>query len=69
MAGLVTGATNVVKGVMKNPEFIHELLKYCSKVITVFGNAMAEAGADALIMLEQMCIRDRTCIDNIFFHC
>ena len=52
LAGLLTGATNVVKGVMKNPEFIHELLKYCSRVITVFGNAMANAGADALIMLE-----------------
>jgi uroporphyrinogen-III decarboxylase len=37
---------------MKKPDFIHELLKYCTNVITAYGNAMAEAGVDVLIMLE-----------------
>lgn len=52
LAGLLTGATNVVKNVMKKPDFLQALLEYSSRVISAYGKALIEAGADAIIMLE-----------------
>lgn len=52
LTGLLTGATNAVKNVRKNPDFLHELLNYSSHVIKSYGHALIEAGADVLIILE-----------------
>jgi uroporphyrinogen decarboxylase len=52
LAGLLTGANNVIKNVLKKPDLVHEMLQYCSQVVTIYGNALIAAGVDALIVLE-----------------
>ena len=52
LAGLLNGATNVVKNVLKNPEFLTELLDFCTKVVSVYGRELIRAGADAIVILE-----------------
>ncbi|WP_052877863.1 uroporphyrinogen decarboxylase family protein [Thermoanaerobacter wiegelii] len=52
LVGLMTGAENTVINSMMEVEFVHEELNFAVEVIKRYGDALIEAGADALCILE-----------------
>lgn len=52
LAGLLSGTENTAMNTIMQPEFLHESLKFATKVIEVYGNALIEAGADCICILE-----------------
>ncbi len=52
LAGLLNGASRVIKNVLKKPEFLKELLEITTIVIEEYAQALINAGADALCILE-----------------
>ena len=52
LAGLLAGAGRVIKGVIKNQEFLLRLLDFSCQVIHAYAEALAEAGADMICLLE-----------------
>ena len=52
LAGLLTGAGNALRCVIRDQEFLRELLQYCTRAIIRYSQALAEHGADAVCILE-----------------
>jgi uroporphyrinogen decarboxylase len=52
LAGLLNGASRVIKNVLKNPKFLKELLEFTMVSVNKYAQALIEAGADAICILE-----------------
>jgi uroporphyrinogen decarboxylase len=52
LAGLMSGASRVIKSVLKDPEYLKELLDFSTRVIAAYGQKLIEAGADMICILE-----------------
>lgn len=52
LAGQLAGAGPVIKGVLKNREFLLRLLDFSGLVIHSYAEALVEAGADMICLLE-----------------
>lgn len=48
----LAGATDVARGIIKNPDFIKELLEYTTEVVSVFAKAAVKAGVKFLQISE-----------------
>lgn len=52
LAGLMNGAGQVIKNVLKKPQFLKTLLDFTTDVISKYAQALEESGADAICILE-----------------
>jgi uroporphyrinogen decarboxylase len=52
LAGLLAGATSLIKSVLKNPEFVQRLVDFSEAVIRIYINALVDSGADMICILE-----------------
>ncbi len=52
LASLLTGAGNALRSVIRDQEFLRQLLQYCTRAIIRYSQALAEHGADAVCILE-----------------
>ncbi len=52
LAALMLGATESAMATITKPELLHEVLTFCTYVIARYANALAEAGADTIAILE-----------------
>lgn len=52
LAGLLSGTENTAMNTIMQPEFLHETLKFVTKVIEVYGKALIGAGAEGICILE-----------------
>lgn len=52
LAGLLNGTSEIIKKVIKDPEFLKELLRFTTDFIYAYGNNIIDRGADALCILE-----------------
>jgi uroporphyrinogen decarboxylase len=52
LAGLLCGASTVIKNVLKNVVFLEKVLEFSSKVIDIYCTELISSGADMICMLE-----------------
>jgi uroporphyrinogen decarboxylase len=52
LAGLLTGASEIAIATIDRPEFLHEVLNFCTQVITKYAVALVDSGADMIAILE-----------------
>jgi uroporphyrinogen decarboxylase len=52
LCGLLTGATQVIKSVLKKPEFLEELLSFSTGVVDRYARALVASGATSICILE-----------------
>jgi uroporphyrinogen decarboxylase len=52
LAGLLTGASEIAMDTIDRPEFLHEVLNFCTQVITKYAVALVDSGADMIAILE-----------------
>lgn len=52
LAGLLTGASEIALATIDRPEFLHEVLNFCTQVITKYVVALVDSGADIIAILE-----------------
>jgi uroporphyrinogen decarboxylase len=52
LAGLLNGASEVIKNVIKSPDLLITIIEYSTKVIDIYGSALIDAGADMICILE-----------------
>ncbi|MCX7920003.1 MAG: uroporphyrinogen decarboxylase family protein [bacterium] len=52
LAGLLTGASEIAMATIDRPEFLHEILNFCTQVITKYAVALVDSGADIVAILE-----------------
>lgn len=52
LAGLLNGIDRIIKNVIKDPEYLKELLRFATDFIYAYGNEIIDKGADALCILE-----------------
>lgn len=52
LAGLLMGATEAAIATVTEPELLHEVLRFCSGVISRYARELERAGADMLAILE-----------------
>jgi len=52
LAGLLMGATEAAMATVTRPDLLHEVLRFCSGVISRYARALERAGADAIAILE-----------------
>jgi uroporphyrinogen decarboxylase len=52
LASLLTGAGNALRSVIRNQDFLNDLLVYCTAAIIRYSRALAEHGADVICILE-----------------
>jgi len=52
LASLLAGAGKALRGVIRDPQFIRELLEYSTEVIVRYALALQENGADCVCILE-----------------
>jgi len=52
LAGLLCGASTVIKNVLKNVVFLEKVLEFSSKVIDIYCTELINSGADRICMLE-----------------
>lgn len=52
LAGLLCGASTVIKSVLKNVVFLEKVLEFSSKVIDIYCIELINSGADMICMLE-----------------
>lgn len=48
----LAGATDIARGIIKNPDFVKQLLEYTTEVVSVFAEAAVEAGVKFLQISE-----------------
>jgi uroporphyrinogen decarboxylase len=56
MAGELMGANDIAMQVMLNPELVAELVNFSLEVISEYANALFNAGADAIAVLEPLAV-------------
>ncbi len=52
LAGLLMGATEAAMATMTEPGLLHQVLRFCSGVISRYARALERAGADMVVILE-----------------
>lgn len=52
LAGLLMGATEAAMATMTEPALLHQVLRFCSGVISRYARALERAGADMVVILE-----------------
>jgi uroporphyrinogen decarboxylase len=52
LASLLTGAGNALRSVIRDQDFLRDLLQYCTRAIIRYSRALAEHGADFVCILE-----------------
>ena len=52
LAGLLMGASDIAMTTMENPGLTHDLLAFCTRIISRYATALFESGADLLAILE-----------------
>ena len=52
LASLLTGAGNALRSVIRDPDYLRDLLEYCTQAIVRYSRALAEHGADVVCILE-----------------
>ena len=56
MAGELMGANEIAIQAMLNPEMVFELVNFSLEVISEYANALFNAGADAIVVLEPLAV-------------
>ncbi len=51
-AGLLQGASTVMKNVLKKPELVKEILEFSTEIIKSYGKLLIDAGVDMICILE-----------------
>jgi len=52
LASLLAGAGNALRSVIRDQDFLRDLLEYCTRAIIRYSQALAEHGADVVCILE-----------------
>lgn len=52
LAGLLTGASEIAISTIDRPEFLHEVLNFCTQVIIKYAVTLVDSGADIVAILE-----------------